>query len=190
MLGLPREENQRAVEAAFRALEAYEKGIRKRAQQVLDQLEDEGRIGIAMLGGPYHHDPGVNQGILEEFQKLGYPIFEQSTLPLDEDLLDRLFGEEVQRGGIEQPLDISDVLQKSFSASTNHKVWSAKFTARHPNLVALELSSFKCGHDAPIDGVIEAIIERSGTLTSASKTLMKTKQPDRFVSASRPSITF
>ena len=39
----------------------------------------------------------------------------------------------------------------------------AKFTARHPNLVALELSSFKCGHDAPIYSVIEQIIERSGT---------------------------
>ena len=35
--------------------------------------------------------------------------------------------------------------------------------ARHPNLVALEISSFKCGHDAPIYGVIEGIIEQSGT---------------------------
>jgi len=29
--------------------------------------------------------------------------------------------------------------------------------------VALEISSFKCGHDAPIYGVIESIIENSGT---------------------------
>jgi hypothetical protein len=29
--------------------------------------------------------------------------------------------------------------------------------------VALELSSFKCGHDAPIYTTIESIIERSGT---------------------------
>ena len=49
------------------------------------------------------------------------------------------------------------------SAITNHKVWAAKFTARHPNLVALEVSSFKRGHDAPIYGVIEGIIEQSGT---------------------------
>jgi predicted nucleotide-binding protein (sugar kinase/HSP70/actin superfamily) len=42
-------------------------------------------------------------------------------------------------------------------------VWAAKFTARHPNLVALEISSFKCGHDAPIYGVIGGIIEQSGT---------------------------
>jgi hypothetical protein len=42
-------------------------------------------------------------------------------------------------------------------------VWAAKFTARHPNLVALEISSFKCGHDAPIYGVVEGIVENSGT---------------------------
>ncbi|HML18442.1 MAG TPA: hypothetical protein VK419_15540, partial [Bryobacteraceae bacterium] len=57
----------------------------------------------------------------------------------------------------------SDVWKNSFSANTNHKLWAAKFTARHPNLVALEVSSFKCGHDAPIYSVIEAIIEQSGT---------------------------
>ncbi len=43
------------------------------------------------------------------------------------------------------------------------KVWAAKFAARHPNLVALELSSFKCGHDAPVYTVVEEIVERSGT---------------------------
>ncbi len=116
-----------------------------------------------MLGRVYHHDPGLNHEIMDEFQKLGYPIFSQSTLPLDEDLLDRLFGEEVRAGLISSPLDITDAWKNSYSCSTNHKVWAAKFTARHPNLVALEMSSFKCGHDAPIYGVIEGIIEQSGT---------------------------
>jgi predicted nucleotide-binding protein (sugar kinase/HSP70/actin superfamily) len=90
-------------------------------------------------------------------------IFSQNTLPLDEDLLERLFGEEVREGVISHPLDISDAWKNSYSCSTNHKVWAAKFTARHPNLVALEISSFKGGHDAPIYGVIEEIIEQSGT---------------------------
>src|SRR5205807_7901561 len=77
--------------------------------------------------------------------------------------LERLFGDEVRAGVISHPLDISDAWKNSYSCSTNHKVWAAKFTARHPNLVALEISSFKCGHDAPIYGVIEGIIEQSGT---------------------------
>ena len=162
-LGLSEEENLRAIEVGFRELEAYESDIRNRARVVMDQLEAEKRIGIVVLARPYHHDPGLNHEILEEFQKLGYPVFSQSTLPLDEDLLERFFGDEVRNNAITSPLDIQDVWKNSYSASTNHKVWAAKFTARHPNLVALELSSFKCGHDAPIYTTIESIIERSGT---------------------------
>jgi activator of 2-hydroxyglutaryl-CoA dehydratase/predicted nucleotide-binding protein (sugar kinase/HSP70/actin superfamily) len=162
-LGLSEEENQRAVQAGFRELLAYEADLQRRAREVLDQLEREKRVGIVVLARPYHHDPGLNHEILEEFQKLGYPVFSQSTLPMDPDLLERLFGDEVRAGAIGDPLEIQDVWKNSYSANTNQKVWAAKFTARHPNLVALELSSFKCGHDAPIYSVVEGIIEKSGT---------------------------
>jgi len=163
VLGLSDAENGRAIDAAFAALDAFESGIQRRAREVLDQLEREQRVGLVVLARPYHHDPGLNHEILEEFQKLGYPVFSQSTLPMDEDLLERLFGGEVRAGVIRDPLEIQDVWKNSYSANTNLKVWAAKFTARHPNLVALELSSFKCGHDAPIYSVVEGIIERSGT---------------------------
>jgi predicted nucleotide-binding protein (sugar kinase/HSP70/actin superfamily) len=175
VLGLSRDENQRALDAGFKALDECESEIRRQARKTLDQLEREDRIGIVMLGRVYHHDPGLNHEIMEEFQKLGYPVFSQSTLPLDEDLLDRLFGDEVRAGVITHPLDISDVWKNRYSTSTNHKVWAAKFTARHPNLVALEVSSFKCGHDAPIYGVIEGIIERSGTPYFSFKDLDENK---------------
>jgi predicted nucleotide-binding protein (sugar kinase/HSP70/actin superfamily) len=175
VLGLSREENERALEAGFRTLHECEAEIRSQARQTLDQLEREDRIGIVMLGRVYHHDPGLNHEIMEEFQKLGYPVFSQSTLPLDEDLLERLFGDEVRAGLIKHPLDISDVWKNRYSTSTNHKVWAAKFTARHPNLVALEVSSFKCGHDAPIYGVIEGIIEQSGTPYFSFKDLDENK---------------
>jgi predicted CoA-substrate-specific enzyme activase len=163
VLGLSPEENHRAVEAGYEALANYERDIRRRARSALDTLEREHRVGIVMLGRPYHHDPGLNQGILEEFQKLGYPVFSQNTLPLDKDLLDRLFGDEVRTGIISHPLDISDVWKTATAASSNMKVWAAKFTARHPNLVAVELSNFKCGHDAPVYSVVERIVEYSGT---------------------------
>jgi predicted CoA-substrate-specific enzyme activase len=163
ILGLSEAENERAIEIGYRELGKFESSIRRRAREVLDQLESEQKLGIVMLGRPYHHDPGINHEIPEQFQKLGYPVFSQSTLPLDEDLLERLFGGEVRAGDIVHPLDIGDVWKTANSASSNHKIWAAKFTARHPNLVAVEISSFKCGHDAPIYSVIEQIVERSGT---------------------------
>ncbi len=175
ILGVSEDENERALQAAVKAFDDYDAGLKKRAREVLDQLERENRLGIVMLGRVYHHDPGLNHEIMEEFQKLGYPVFSQSYLPMDEDLLDRLFGEEVRAGSITHALDIKDVWKNAYSASTNQKIWAAKFTARHPNLVALEVSNFKCGHDAPIYTVIEDIIESSGTPYFAFKDLDENK---------------
>jgi predicted nucleotide-binding protein (sugar kinase/HSP70/actin superfamily) len=175
ILGLSRQENLRAVTAGFDALTRYETGIRRTARELLDRLEKEGGVGIVLLGRPYHHDPGINQGIAEALQKKGYPLFSQSTLPLDDEVLERLFGNEVREGIITHPLDITDVWKHTFSASSANKLWAAKFTARHPNLIAVELSNFKCGHDAPIYSTIEKIVEHSGTPYFAFKDIDETK---------------
>jgi predicted CoA-substrate-specific enzyme activase len=174
-LKLTKAENWEAIQAGYEALESFEAKIREKARDILDRLEREGNVGVVLLGRPYHHDPGINQGIPEQLQKRGYPVFSQATLPLDEDLLERLFGEEVREGVITHPMDISDVWKHSFSANSSNKVWAAKFTARHPNLIAVELSNFKCGHDAPIYTTIEKIIETSGTPYFAFKDIDENK---------------
>jgi predicted CoA-substrate-specific enzyme activase len=163
VLGLTRRENARAVEAGYEALDRFETELRRAGRQALEKIERENKLGIVVLGRPYHNDPGINHDILVEFQKLGYPIFSQDSLPIDEDILERLFGEEVRSGEIASAMDIRDVWKNAYSENTNRKVWAAKYTARHPNLVALELSNFKCGHDAPIYSTIEEIIGCSGT---------------------------
>ena len=162
-LGLSPEESARATEQGLRALRAFEAGMRQRSRELLDTLEQERRLGIVVLARPYHNDPGVNHEICEELQKLGYPVFFQDMLPIDADILERLFGDEVRAQHFASPLSLDDVWKNSYSENTNRKLWAAKFAARHPNLVALELSSFKCGHDAPIYSNVEEIIERSGT---------------------------
>jgi activator of 2-hydroxyglutaryl-CoA dehydratase/predicted nucleotide-binding protein (sugar kinase/HSP70/actin superfamily) len=163
VLGVSPAENTRAIAGGFAALDQYEARMRRASRAVIEMLERERRVGIVMLGRPYHHDPGLNHGILDELQKRGYPILSQSTLPTDDGLLDDLFGAEIEAGLLGDPLEISDVWQPSFSANTNDKLWAAKFTARHPNLVALEVSSFKCGLDAPIFSAVEAIVGHART---------------------------
>ncbi|HXG68585.1 MAG TPA: BadF/BadG/BcrA/BcrD ATPase family protein [Blastocatellia bacterium] len=164
VLGLTQEEHHRAIEEGYKALDAfYNVTLRGAAREVLNQLEAEDRLGIVLLARPYHNDPGLNHEILEEFQKIGYPVFTMDSLPIDEDILWRLFGDEVRAGIIKHPMDIEDVWKNSYSENTSRKIWAAKYTARHPNLVALELSSFKCGHDAPIYTVVEEIVQNSGT---------------------------
>ncbi len=77
----------------------------------------------------------------------------------------------MREGTITHPLDIADVWKHTTSENTNQKLWAAKFVARHPNLVALEFSSFKCGLDAPVYAVVEAILEAAGRPYLAFKDL-------------------
>ncbi len=164
LLKVTEEENREAIETALKVWRKYfEVSLRAEARKVLDGLEEEGKVGVVMLGRPYHNDPGLNHEIMAEIQKRGYPIFSVDSLPQDEDILERLFGEEVRAGIIIHPMDIADVWKNSYSENSSKKVWGAKYVARHPNLVAIDLSSFKCGHDAPIYNTVENIIEASGT---------------------------
>lgn len=163
VLGLSAGENRRAIAEGFAALERFDASLRGRARAEIDRLEREGRIGIVLLGRPYHADEGINHGILAEFQKRHYPIFTPQSLPVDADILERIFGDEVRAGVIHHPLEVTDVWKNAYSVNSNTKIWAAKFAARHPNLIALEIGSFRCGHDAPIFATIEGIIESSGT---------------------------
>jgi predicted nucleotide-binding protein (sugar kinase/HSP70/actin superfamily) len=161
--GLDEEENILAVKEGYKAYNKFMNDLKNKSKEVLDNLEKENKVGIVLLARPYHNDPGINHEILEEFQKLGYPVFYQDTLPTDNEMMERLFGDDIKAGIIRSAFDINDVWKNSYSENTSRKVWAAKFTARHPNLVALELSSFKCGHDAPIYTVVQEIVESSGT---------------------------
>jgi predicted CoA-substrate-specific enzyme activase len=163
VLGLSTEEHHRATLAGFQAQRQFTDNLRKQGREILEKLEREDGIGIVLLARPYHNDPGLNHEILEEFQKLGYPVLTMASLPIDEDIIWRLFGEEVEAGVIKDPMDIQDAWKNSYSENTSQKIWAAKYTARHPNLVALELSSFKCGHDAPIYTAVEETVTSSGT---------------------------
>ncbi|MDH3976374.1 MAG: acyl-CoA dehydratase activase [Deltaproteobacteria bacterium] len=163
LLKISRRENKKGVNDGLKALDSYYAHQRELGSTVIKMLEDEKRVGLVLLGRPYHSDPGLNHGILEEIQKRGYPVLTIDSLPTDDEMLDRLFGEEVRRGDITSPMDISDVWKNSFSENSSKKLWGAKYVARHPNLASLDLSNFKCGHDSPIYSVVEDILHSSGT---------------------------
>ena len=121
-----------------------------------------------MIGRPYHLDPGLNHGIPEEFQVLGYPVLSIRSIPKDEYLAVALLRRGPRQGAHRRsPLEIGDVWPENYSSNSAQKVWAAKFAAHHPNVVVLDLSSFKCGHDAPTYGIIDSIIGKAGTPYSA-----------------------
>jgi len=156
VLNLSRSENRRAVKEGFSSYAAYLNEIRKIGEEILKKVEYEGRVAILIIGRPYHNDPGINHGISLELQKKGYPILTIDSLPVSREFLLKVFGER-------DPFYIRDVWKKAYSENTNRKIWAALYAAGHPNIAVLDLSSFRCGHDAPIYSVIEEIMDRSGT---------------------------
>jgi predicted CoA-substrate-specific enzyme activase len=167
LLGLTKDESDFAVDQAYRALAEFDAEMERKGREILDEVTRENRVALLMIGRPYHNDPGLNHSVLEEFQALGYPILSMRSIPKDREYLDPLFAEDLRKGLVPHPLDISDVWPENYSVNSVQKVWAAKFASRHPNVAVLDLSSFKCGHDAPTYGLIDSVIASAGKAYSA-----------------------
>lgn len=162
-LGLTRDENDRACKEGWQAMSLCNEELETRALEILTQAEHDDDVVVLMIGRPYHSDPGLNHDIMEEFQALGYPVLSIRSIPKDPDYLSRFFASDIQSGRIEDVFDTRDVWPENYSTNSVQKVWAAKFAARHPNVAVIDLSSFKCGNDAPTYGIIDKIISASNT---------------------------
>ncbi|HUC92486.1 MAG TPA: BadF/BadG/BcrA/BcrD ATPase family protein [Paenibacillus sp.] len=166
-LQITEDESGFAADQGWEAMHRFDAEMQEKGRMILEQVEQENRLAILLIGRPYHSDPGLNHSVLEEFQVLGYPILSMRSIPKDEAWLRRFFEGDLQSGRVEHALEVSDVWPENFSSNSVQKVWAAKFAARHPNVAVLDLSSFKCGHDAPTYGLIDSIISAAGTPYSA-----------------------
>jgi predicted nucleotide-binding protein (sugar kinase/HSP70/actin superfamily) len=162
-LGVTEDENDFACAQAWKALNAFERDLQEKGRAILETVQDEDRVAILLLGRPYHSDPGLNHGIPEEFQVLGYPVLSVRSVPRDPKYLEPYYKDDIDKGRCKTPLELNHVWPENYSVNSSQKVWAAGFAARHPNVVVLDLSSFKCGHDAPTYGLIDSIIETSKT---------------------------
>jgi len=166
-LGVTEDESDHACRQGLKALRLFDEEMEKRGLEILERLEAEHKVGVLLLGRPYHLDPGLHHSVPDEYQALGYPVLTIRSIPKDPVWLARFFKDDLARGFITTPLSVQDVWPENYSTNSVQKVWAAKFAARHPNVVVLDLSSFKCGHDAPTYGLIDSIINSSGTPASA-----------------------
>jgi predicted nucleotide-binding protein (sugar kinase/HSP70/actin superfamily) len=158
-LRITEDENTWAVVQGFSAMEQYLGIMQREGAKALNQLVETDSIGILVLGHPYHHDPGLNHGIPEEFQMRGFPVLAIESLPINPAYLSKLF----TNTEISEMFSVKDVWLRNFNRNTNLKIWAAKFAARHPNLAIVDLSSFKCGHDAPTYSYVSNILDSSET---------------------------
>jgi predicted nucleotide-binding protein (sugar kinase/HSP70/actin superfamily) len=174
--GLTHEETGRAVEAGYRALTEFNARLRRKGREVLEWCAREDRPCLLVLARPYHMDPGIGHEIEVDLQAYGYPVLWAQYFPIDTDLMDWAFGEDVRAGHIRSPFDIRDVWPSSYSSNTNEILWGAKAAARMPWVACvIRLASYECGMDQPTYTPVQQIVERSGTLFFSFQDLDSTK---------------
>ena len=54
---------------------------------------------------------------------LGYPVLSVRSIPRDREYLDRYYREELDKGTIKSPLEISYVWPENYSVNSAQKVW-------------------------------------------------------------------
>jgi len=167
MLGMTEDESDFAVDQGWKTLDKFDQAMQAKGREVLDWAEENNKMALLLLARPYHLDPGLNHDVLDEFQARGYPILSMRSIPKDKKYLEKFFKRDLESGRIKDIFDINDVWPENYSSNSSQKVWAAKFAARHDNVAVLDLSSFKCGHDAPTYGIIDQIIKASNTPYSA-----------------------
>jgi len=174
--GLTLEETKVAVDEGYRTLKAFDQEMRARSRKVLEWCAREERPCIMVLGRPYHMDSGIGHDIEADLQAYGYPILWLQYFPIDPDILEWVFGEDIRDGYISSPFDIRDVWPSSYSANTNELLWGAKVAARVPWIsCVIRLTSYECGMDQPTFTPVQQIVERSGTLFFSFQELDSTK---------------
>ena len=143
LLGIDRERHTRALAHARFVARAYRVDAERRGRLVLERARSEGRAVAVILSRPYHADPGLSHGVSMELAARGIPVLGLLSLPSADDAL----------------ADLSEIAPALTNSGSAEKLWAARVTAADPSLVAVDVSSFRCGQDAAILGTLTDLLD-------------------------------
>jgi predicted nucleotide-binding protein (sugar kinase/HSP70/actin superfamily) len=146
LLDVTEEQHARAFTHALAAQHALGIRLRRRGAKILAQAAEERRAVAVVLGRPYHADPGIQHGLSSELAARGIPVLCVTALPKHD------------KGA----LDLSTTIPHATNSGDAEKVWGARLVGRIRELVAVDVSSFKCGQDAGVAGVLGDVLAASG----------------------------
>ncbi len=178
--GIPASEEtiKAALVAAQTAEQHYHEELWSKAEAELLRLEQEGGIGIVLLGHPYHNDPGINHTIDRLLGELGYSVFSSASLEQVAQTWSELnLPEKSALFSLCDKATLSSRSDKGELPSQPAASWTqaarlyrvAEFVADHPRLHAIQLHSFGCGVDALTITTIKQIIQAAGKPYTAIK---------------------
>ena len=148
--GITKAEITSAAHAAWTELIASRDDMRKKGEETLKYLEENGKRGIVLAGRPYHVDPEINHGIPEMINGYGIAV-------LTEDSISHL-------APVERPLIVSDqwMYHSRLYAAAN-------YVKTREDLDLIQLNSFGCGLDAVTTDCVSDILTNSGKIYTVLK---------------------
>ncbi len=147
---ISQQEIQIAVKAAYRELETFQGEIRKKGEEILQYVQEQGMKCVVLAGRPYHLDPEIHHGIPELITSYHIAV-------LTEDSVAHL-------GGLQKPIRV--VNQWMYHARLYR---AADFVRTQRDVELIQLNSFGCGLDAVTTDQVDEILESSGKIYTCLK---------------------
>ncbi len=143
-------ESKPAIHAAWVELADARDAMRKKGEETLKWMEENGRRGIVLAGRPYHIDPEIHHGIPEMITSYGFAV-------LTEDSVSHL-------NQVERPLIVLDQWMYH-----SRLYAAAQYVKTRDDLDLIQLNSFGCGLDAITTDQVSDILTKSGKIYTCLK---------------------
>ncbi len=147
---IEKKEIERAVEVAWKEDEKVKEDIKRKGEEVVQELLKTGKKGIVLCGRPYHIDPEINHGIQNIITSYGIAVLTEDAV--------------AHMGNIERPLRVVDQWMYH-----SRLYAAASFVSQNTNLEVVQLNSFGCGLDAVTTDQVEEILNDYGKIYTVLK---------------------
>jgi len=136
--------------AAWEELKAAREDVKKKGEETLRWMEENGRHGIVLAGRPYHIDQEINHGIPELITSYGVAV-------LTEDSVSHL-------AKVDRPVRVMDQWMYH-----SRLYAAAQFVKGRDDLDLIQLNSFGCGLDAVTTDQVMEILESGDKIYTCLK---------------------
>ncbi len=139
-----------AVDKAWAEDENAKSDIRKKGEETLKYIRENGRKGIVLAGRPYHVDPEINHGIPQIIKSHGFAVFTEDSIS--------------HLGNTERPLRVVDQWKYH-----SRLYAAANVVSEYPELEMVQLNSFGCGLDAVTTDQVQEILKANDNIYTVLK---------------------
>ena len=147
--GVKKGEVKKALKEGFARLERYHADIRKKADEILQKAEEQGKQIIVLAGRPYHIDNEINHAINKLLTSLNLAVLSEDSV--------------FEKSG---KVEVNVLNQWTYHARLYR---AANFAAKRKNVNLVQLVSFGCGLDAITADEVRSIMEKNGKLYTQIK---------------------